>query len=358
MIVFSRLAVLVAASFLPSVHANVPAASNLGMNLLRKARRIEENNDYQEQSTWVSGYSIHFEGCHYTSNADGTFQRFVHFRLCPTDSCSNTGCNSGYGDYIVDLYTYLETYFAYKNSVTEDYYTQQHETYTGYHVYPYIAVQNYMQCTPDTLGLDSEQYGNAFYLGPYCAMQGGEIHMGLFQDDTCTTFYDRNGGQDAYLSLTGQALMYRSQNIVDTDCISCQAPGRTEGGVADSKTKGYYFTNYSGEKIWQDVSEGDYYEYYNDRQGVVSDECSSIYSRSGKCERVLDQGTSTNFNNEACGYIESLVTTTKIESSVARMTKREIILASILTGVFTVSLASIYVYYKGKRHRGINLLKD
>ena len=64
----------------------------------------------------------------------------------------------------------------------------------------------YLQCTE--MSLDDNQrrilannnyyrngnyYGDEevqYYIGPYCAEQGGEIRLGVFNDDTCTVFAD------------------------------------------------------------------------------------------------------------------------------------------------------------------------
>jgi len=41
-------------------------------------------------------------------------QNLVRFRLCPSDSCSAekaAGCTAGYGDYIIGMGTFMESYF-------------------------------------------------------------------------------------------------------------------------------------------------------------------------------------------------------------------------------------------------------
>jgi hypothetical protein len=42
---------------------NLPADSEIGIKLISKARRVEQNDAYG--TTWLSGYSIKFLGCHH-----------------------------------------------------------------------------------------------------------------------------------------------------------------------------------------------------------------------------------------------------------------------------------------------------
>ena len=101
---------------------NIAADSPLGAKILSQARKLE--NEEEIDFTWVSGFSIKFQGCHHVSqwndDADGEEEvriqtkRLIRFRLCPTYYCSASsasGCGSEYGDYIIDMNTFLETYY-------------------------------------------------------------------------------------------------------------------------------------------------------------------------------------------------------------------------------------------------------
>merc|ERR1711862_21938 len=57
-----------------------------------------------------------------------------------------------------------------------------------------------------------------YFLGSYCAEQGGAIYLGLFTDDTCSTFADEFGGKQSYYQLSGEELPFGSSNIVSMDC--------------------------------------------------------------------------------------------------------------------------------------------
>lgn len=77
----------------------------------------------------ISGYSVKFEQCQFVKSYDAELaededttsvlatKRFVVFRLCPNDSCSS--CNVNYGEYLVDLETYLEATVEYMQEYQE-----------------------------------------------------------------------------------------------------------------------------------------------------------------------------------------------------------------------------------------------
>lgn len=103
----------------------IAATSDLGRSLLSQSRRLD-GEDEEEAFTWISGYSLKFQGCrhHATYNADAEdnengddvrvqTSKLAHFRLCPANSCETWlggGCTSNYGDYVVDLATFAKTY--------------------------------------------------------------------------------------------------------------------------------------------------------------------------------------------------------------------------------------------------------
>ena len=101
---------------------DIKADSPLGNKVMESARRLDQT-DGEVDYTWVAGYSIKFQGCHQISQwndeADGEedvkiqTKRLVRFRLCPEGSCSEEnagGCDSGYGEYILDMNIFLEAW--------------------------------------------------------------------------------------------------------------------------------------------------------------------------------------------------------------------------------------------------------
>jgi hypothetical protein len=55
---------------------NIAADSPLGMRLLSEARSLQNNNYDPYSHTWVSGYSIKFDGCHHISQWNDDAVRF------------------------------------------------------------------------------------------------------------------------------------------------------------------------------------------------------------------------------------------------------------------------------------------
>jgi hypothetical protein len=261
----------------------------------------------------ADGYSIKFQGCHQISQwndeVDGeddvriASKRLVRFRLCPTGSCSASnakGCNNGYGDYIIDLETYLQAYFQAK---------QTYENYYGTTSYnENFDLSNYMTCTKNN---------NGYYIGPYCASQGGAIYLGMFTDDQCSNYADGTNGRETYLASTGAALPYSQTNLIELDCLSCTEPSAN---------------NYDG----NDAADGD----------TVSEVCETLYSAAGKCESNLPYGTTYAPNTAACNYMEGIKVARSdglFNNTRAKANKT----ASVFISLFVVTLAflSAYVYY-------------
>merc|ERR1719464_797834 len=64
-----------------------------------------------------------------------------------------------------------------------------------------------------------------YFVGPYCADQGGKIYLGLFTDDTCTQFADEYGGKETFATMSyGKELPYSESTMVGSECMSCMEP--------------------------------------------------------------------------------------------------------------------------------------
>mmetsp|Transcript_11391 Transcript_11391/g.32811 ORF Transcript_11391/g.32811 Transcript_11391/m.32811 type:complete len:383 (+) Transcript_11391:107-1255(+) len=364
---FTRLAVLALTCVL--AHANIINHSNghismkteAGRNLVQNARKTAENGysgyygnvngqsqysgDYQEidwnniDISYLAGYSVKFQGCHHVQqwndNADGEddikimTQRLVRFRMCPADSCSSTstkGCDSNYGDYIVDMETYVNAYMQqiqeqymnnnqyYKNNGNRQLANQQENKYN-------LNFEDYLSCSQMEMDNDQRRharklrelngnYGNyaqyyqngdlEYYIGPYCADQGGEIRLGVFYDDTCTVAAEE-GGDIFQMVHNGITLPYSMSSMVNLQCQSC-------GGY-----------------------------------GEVNDFCSDLYEVAGKCETRMKVYYP---NESACSYLEGI----KIirEDGVIRTSAtRKSTAAAVTTGIFLTGalMLSGYVYY-------------
>jgi len=378
----------------PIVIDNVAADSTLGMNLLSKARLLNGGNNqyyggnaqygngnsymdmygnnawadsnaqgfqnwFMSMHTWVKDYSIKFQGCHHVSewNSEAADEadvrirtrRLVKFRLCPTYQCSDNsaeGCESGYGDYIIDLDTFLTAYLEAKEQYQE--WMEQMAEDQGYEYYGNnyegYAVEDYMTCQQADIDYDGdngqynqnnqnaandEDWDGQLYMGPYCASQGGAIYVGLFMDDMCTQAIDSNYGRSIYYSAMGVSMPFSQTNLVEMSCFPCSEPQN---------------------KYAQYNNQGD----DADDDDEVCEACENLYTYSGKCERNLPVASGLQ-NNKACNYLDGIkvirkdgtVVTTNRASAGSKGSGESYKGAFAFVGIFSAAfvLLSAYVYY-------------
>jgi hypothetical protein len=260
--------------------------------------------------------------------------------LCPSNTCSETkggGCASGYGDYIVDINSFVEAYFSAKKTESEyecesymesncdcndddgqgDDFDQdicEYECFVNTALAdscidrnPYeddekqeeqFDVEEFTECSQYELQENEERKNRrleegdeendegenesededeeVWYIGPYCAEQGGAVYLGFFTDNECTSFADSRGGSSTFESMTGIALPNSSSNIVGSECVSCL--GRQGEGDDDNEDQDY------------DNS---------------LEMCQELYTTAGKCEAELPDGTNEP-NQNACKYIAGI----------------------------------------------------
>jgi hypothetical protein len=177
-----------------------------------------------------------------------------------------------------------------------------------------------------------EQQDVKYYVGPYCAEQGGAIFLGLFTDDQCTNYADEAGGSTTYSSMAGTSLPYSDKSILTLDCISCKEPGEFNQDGNDA----------------QDADE-------------VIEMCEQIYGMAGKCEEGLKAtGYVSQANNNACNYIAGIKVVRK-DGIITQVGLKANKTASIFIGIFVVAfvLLAAYVYYlKTKLDRASINLSD
>jgi hypothetical protein len=287
-------------------------------------------------NSYIAGYSVKFQGCHHVQQwndeADSSddikilTQRLVRFRMCPADSCSSSttkGCDSNYGDYLVDMETYLQSYMYQMQSQYSN--NNQYNNGNGRSLENNngMNLEDYMQCSEmemddnqRKLARELNNYNNGYngyynnnnnqdndvkyYIGPYCAEQGGEIRLGVFSDDTCSV--EATNGAAIFQSLhNGVSLPYSEQSMVNLGCVSC-------GGY-----------------------------------GQVNDFCETLYGVAGKCETKMNVYYP---NESSCSYIEGIKVIR--EDGVIRTTAtRKSTAAAVTTGLFLTAavLLAGYVYY-------------
>jgi hypothetical protein len=337
------------AGVINQLNGDIPVNSDMGRHLLSQARREADNNEYNYNNmdlSFLVGYSVKFQGCHHVQqwNKDADEEddvriktkRLVRFRLCPVTDCDadTTGCTSKYGDYVVDMNTFVDSYLqtvadgsncsAAKSTcyqtcgdddecMAECYTNMGMDSCYGTRKLADFDPLDYTQCAQiDVSGgrrldqyaaNDDDAYGGSYYLGPYCADQGGEIHLGMFTDDTCTSF--AQNGEDTFYQAMGFAIPYSDRSMVSQVCLSCG--------------------------------------YSNDGEYALNDMCNNVYPIAGKCETRMN----IDYPNESsCSYIEGIKIIREdgvIRTSATRKSKA----AAVCIGVFlTVSvLLAGYVYY-------------
>jgi len=357
-----------------SATASISASSNVGQNILSKARLLEQNN--QVDYTWVANMSLKFQGCYHTQQwneqANGeddvriSTAKLVRFRLCPSSSCSMSdaaGCSAGYGDYVIDMETYLAAYLEavqqdqeYNCKYEEEYgdcgcdkdgqddgFNEdicKYECYMGKGMEycidknPYEEEGNqkkenwnlreYAQCKQykfqnnnNNRALEEQA---KYYVGAYCSENGGKIFLGLFTDDTCSQFADSYGGAETFTTLSyGTSLPYSETTMIGTECMSCKETQEANNNNA----------NNGGE----DAEDED----------AVKESCEKLYQAAGKCEANLG---SSSPNNYGCNFMEGIKIVRK-NGAVVRGAATKNTTASVFIGLFACSFVLLggYVYY-------------
>ncbi len=244
-------------------------------------------------------------------------ERHVRYRLCPSSSCSSStslGCSSGYGDYIVDMDTFLQSYLQNKEEIEEEqceyrlkqcgcgendgdddqekceYKCYNNENYS--HCIdrnPYyddgqqeqkedFDLDGYTYCAQVGGGGDGDKDRKRklnedeaeYFLGPFCADRGDAIYLGMFTEDTCTNFADSTAGATTYYDTYGSEIPYKGVSLVDKLCYTCKDTSYYDGDVETREI------------------------------------CPNIYDGSGKCESKISTDVIAYPNENSCNYIEGI----------------------------------------------------
>jgi len=364
---------LVEMSKIIDTSTEIEASSTLGSALLASARSLQDGNgnggsQYSMDMSFLVDYSIKFQGCHHISqwnlNADGEddvriqTKRLARFRLCPTGSCQpsrSSGCSSKYGDYVVDMSIFVSTFLQaradardyqcslYADSCqdtcdgSDDEDSCMYGCYAGYGLNYCVQSADataeslfdpldYAQCAQFDFANGRRRLDGAnddsiyYYIGPYCANQGGSIYLGLFNDNTCTTFISE--GKETFYEKAGFELPYTSDSLISYDCFSCNEPAQNDANADDI-----------------------YYQNLNDQADSdnVKQFCENVYAVAGKCESKM----SISYPNEAaCTYIEG-VKLIRNDGVIRTHSVRKSKAASVTIGLFTTLavLLGAYVFY-------------
>lgn len=351
----------------------INTASKAGKKMLSSARRLDQDDEIDYG--WVANFDIKYQGCHHikqwneeADNQDDVriyTKRLVRFRLCPSGTCSSTnagGCSSGYGEYIIDMDTFVEAYVEARRQDLE----QQCEYQLNYVCkcgdddnqaddydeeiceYDCLVAAGLDECVENNPYEDDEQQQNeddmdnffecqqlewnennynnnqnqnndddvAYYSGPYCSEQGGAIKIGVFTDDACTEF-----AQDiTFYDITGYNINYLTESIVGEECFSCMEPQDEEDQYNDNNG--------------------------NDAQDEdqVREQCEALYEGAGKCEYDIDGPYE--LNQAGCNYMEG-IKIVRSDGMLDVSDARPSAFATAFIVIFAMSFAAMgfYVWY-------------
>lgn len=381
MIFLSCLFIIILSEAYANVISELTTNSDLGKAVLQSARRLDNDDDGVDYS-WMSNYSLKFQGCHFikqwNENADDEDQvriktsKIARFRLCPSGHCSKrnrNGCAKGFGEYVVGLDTYVTAYveaqrrqdeykckkYMYRHcdcQDTDDKEMCEYKCYMKGRKYDCIEQNPYydddasgqglyrydlrdfekyfegcseFESSDDNRRLEQDDDGITYYIGNYCADQGGKVYLGMFTDDACTNFADKNAGRTTYKKLTGgRDLPFSDYSMVRKDCISCVESGNPEDEA-----------QYGG-------NEGD------DDNIRLNDQCYEVYESAGKCETEMTSSYSgpETINQNSCYFLEGIKIIRSdgvIDTTFTRPNK----VISFFIFLFAVSfvLLGAYIYY-------------
>lgn len=284
-------------------HADSKASSDLIAKSKADGRGLED--EFEE--TIIAKHSVIYTGCtNTTSWADGAYSvvPLVRYTLCPTDSCSAGSCSSSsYGEYVVDIETFLDSYLEAQLEATQYKCEQMREqcgcdednNYCLYYCYKnYDDDLDWVSCfnqqderarwaecerleieDEEDQGRRLDQAEPEYFLGPVCS--NNAIYLAVFSDEECQTAVSN----DIYYNLAGS---YHPNMEGGTEgslvssgvCTSCLEPANADEQNDDD---------------------------YNDPD-EVNRFCEEIYNGAAKCETNMQNLYSKNVNG--CNYIAQL----------------------------------------------------
>lgn len=253
-----------------------------------------------EQEMDISGYEVMFEQCQFIKEYNDelaedeesdtvlSIEKFVIFKLCPAGTC-NGGCNYNFGEYIIDLNTYLESAVEYFAQWQEDMCEQCEEVCVNDDTTDssnsgsqrrlnvnvdcdscvnecakieamedngFIEASNYMEC--QRIYEADDDSGTEYYAGSMCSSYGSKIKIGVFSDENCYN-YEKDLDVEDYLGGPKLSHAILKKVYEQGNCVSCT------------------------ELDW-DVPEDDATSSSNNAEVRVTEMCEGIYEVAGKCE--------------------------------------------------------------------------
>jgi len=316
------------------------------------SRRREEDAAYYDEEAYyynwnglgfnIAEYSLKYHKCttmnlfnaedeenNQNDNDNGPFTpyTFVTFRLCPTDTCSAdgwNGCRDTYGEYMMEMGTFLESQIKYDEEIFEQYcnYCETCMYFENYfygnnrnlasHACKYyddcstyeevcaneddsvsLTYDDLYQCIPieDAVtdddgddgddGNNGDDDGTQYFLGLAC---DDTLQMAVYSDEDCTQFV---GLGDAVYDITGYNVEVGDDvmgSFLTHDCISCR-----------ESDKPYKIT----------------YQDQNDENDIL-EVCEDVYLASARCDErlwnpVYDSLVAEYNADLACDFLQNVI---------------------------------------------------
>jgi len=233
--------------------------------LVEKARHTENSQISRRMDgaddISLSGYEIKFQKCQSMKAYDEekaedesasnvlSHKRFVVFRLCPSGTCPNA-CSSGYGEYVVDLDTYIEVAAAYFENEREqicnlcDNVCYADDDAVKNKASKYVDCDSCSEYCEFVENMDNQGYadsyqfaqcvqvyqddnGNQIYAGAMCSTRSSSsssgIVIGAFSDEDCSV-YESNADVTDFMENGVKLYDDIFEKMSDSgNCVSCVA---------------------------------------------------------------------------------------------------------------------------------------
>jgi len=202
-----------------STAAAATISSKTAEKLVR--RRLDEEEE-EEEYAFLGNYDVKLVGCKTEleqpiMNEQGEYEySAVLLRLCPAsegcDSATESGCDSGYGEMLVGMSTFVEAYFEDQRENMEE-----EDGDDNFEVDKFAKCEEY---DPDENADDANQgawENYEFFVGPTCTEDELGLKLELFTDQYCTQV-----SETSFETISnGWTLPYSSGGLVSTYCSSC-----------------------------------------------------------------------------------------------------------------------------------------
>ena len=176
-------------------------------------RFLEDQSTAENDYPYLVYYSMKMISCSagtYTASQSGAEYGAILFRLCPNFwyTCNDDpgmGCDSGYGDYLVGINTFVKEYLENKGDeiqLSDD----------------NFQIEELAECRQYNADEESEYADGTYYVGPSCTSDGTGVRMALFSDEDCSTLEEAITFEDIS---AGSTLPYSDGGLVSQSCESC-----------------------------------------------------------------------------------------------------------------------------------------